>query len=262
MEVAACRGTQTGGGDQLAQLRHALGRGTRHGHFDRTATALPERGDQRAEFAAGAGETVNQRMGQHRDATGGTYPARNLFQMRPDDGAGRGLALPEIPVEGLFGITYTPALDEESREVRAAWRGASGMQQCGVQRAGNTQPLEPGRELTGALVAPPVLRIHRRKDAGMARVEAQANDMALAVLVAGTELDAGQQSAAGCRLGLGREACPTVEGIVVGDGSEFHTVSGKQPEQVGRRQLAIGCVAVAMQVYAQPKKLMVGGIAG
>ena len=201
-------------------------------------------------------------MRQYRQASGRTNPARHVLQIRPDHGAGRGLTLPQIPVEGLVGIADSPALDKEPGKMRTTGRRTSGMRQCAVQSTRDAQPLEAGGKLSRTFVTTQPLGRHGSLYAGTRGIEAETDHMAFTVLVTGTELDAGQQPESLHERCFRRHAGPTIEGIVVGDGSELHPVSAEQRQQVGGRQLAIGGVAVTMQVYTHLKKPVLAGIAG
>ena len=99
------------------------------------------------------------------------------------------------------------------------------------------------------------LRLNARLQQRMTRFEAKAYHVELVVVVAGAELDAWNQAHSQFRGELGVDLRPAGQRVVVGDGSQAHAIGGEQPQQLSGRKLAIGGIAVAVQVDAQQKGL-------
>jgi hypothetical protein len=191
-------------------------------------TVEPERGERAQcieRIVRGGVRQDRQTIGfmQHGDGVANRQPALGYIP---------GASRQEIALEGVAVILRPAVRDECARNVRPAQRRFTGEREHVVEADVHAGPVETLHDLRGAGAA----RLAQRRELRAQNIHAfqvQPKDVHFAVVVMGAEFHARDQTHVGCRSG-GARFLDAVDGIVIGQGDDGHTLALGRGDQLRR----------------------------
>ena len=222
MKITAHRDQQLVLSGQLAQLPSLVGKLTASKHLDGAAAGGAKISGEALQPTAR--QPVFQRVGQHRDATGGDNPAGNLLQAGPQSLDIARFAAPQIALKGCRGILHMALAHHPCGKVRAANLALSSLADCTLEGAENTQLLEPLADDLGTFPARAVQSLKAGQQHGVVNIHIEPHHMHIHPGPAAGELHTRHQPQPGDTARDQRGGLAVAgQRVVVGDGQLLHT---------------------------------------
>jgi hypothetical protein len=238
------------GHDQIVLLREAaqIHADTRIVHRVHQFDAVQAGRDQPLHHRARLGEQPG--VPQHGDSTGAVDQFDRLFGGQPLTRDIGGAAVVQVAVKGVFDRIGVTGFDQRACDMRPADRAAVGDRLDAIPRHAPAESFEPVQDFDAALL--PVMAELRQPllKRRVFDIHQVTQHVHITAAVFGAEFDAGQNEQQprfrGCRLCF-TNSCRR---IMIGQGNDAQPRVDGVRDDLSRRELAIGCAAVKVEVDA------------